>query len=366
MTQPVSLASGYGNFAVPAEATAAAARALRASPLAVLPAAGSEPLRAALAGRSAAPAAAAPLGPANVVITPGAKAALFALLQTVLRPGDEVLLPTPSWFGFDELIARAGGTLRTLPLSAADNYALPPEQLRAALSGARTRVLLFSNPNNPTGRRYNRAELASWLRVAADFPDLYLLSDEIYDLIHFEPEPPVSLLDFPDPHGRHLVVNGFSKSLALIGWGLGYLVAPAEIAAACAARQHATGAAVPAPLQAAALAVTEAAPEVAARLLAQLRPTRSYLLDFLETLPAIGPPAAPTGTYYAFPDLRAHLCPGLAPAPASAELVARLCTAGVAVVDGAGCHAPGFARLSYAVPESDLATACERLAGVLR
>ncbi|SDX40109.1 pyridoxal phosphate-dependent aminotransferase [Hymenobacter psychrophilus] len=364
MNTPVSLASGYGNFAVPPEAAGAAAHAFQTSPLTVLPAAGSEALRAALAGRPR-PADAAPLGPANVVITPGAKAALFALLKTVLRPGDEVLLPTPSWFGFDELVARAGGTLRTLPLSPDNNYALPAEQLRGALS-SRTRVLLFTNPGNPTGRRYSRAELAGWLQVAAEFPDLYLLSDEIYDLIYFEPEPPVSLLDFPDPRGRHLVVNGFSKSLALIGWGMGYLVAPAPVAAASAAWQHATGAAVPAPLQAAALAVTEAAAEVAGRLLQQLRPTRAYLHDFLATLPATGQPLLPAGTYYAFPDLRAYLSSGLLPAPASAELMSRLRTAGVEVVDGAGCHAPGFARISYAVAEADLATACQRMTAVLR
>lgn len=365
MKIPVSLASGYGNFTVPPEAAGAAAHAFQTSPLVVLPAAGSEALRAALAGRPR-PSGAAPLEPANVVITPGAKAALFALLKTVLRPGDEVLLPTPSWFGFDELVARAGGTLRTLPLSPANNYALSAEQLREELS-SRTRVLLFTNPGNPTGRRYSRAELTEWLQVTADFPDLYLLSDEIYDLIYFEPEPPVSLLDFPDPHGRHLVVNGFSKSLALIGWGMGYLVAPAPVAAACAAWQHATGAAVPAPLQAAALAVTEAAAEVAGRLLEQLRPTRAYLRDFLATLPAtIAQPPLPAATYYAFPDLRAYLRPGLLPPPASAELMGRLRTAGVEVVDGAGCHAPGFARISYAVPETELATACQRMAEVLR
>ncbi|MBT2559162.1 pyridoxal phosphate-dependent aminotransferase [Hymenobacter sp. ISL-91] len=363
MHTPVSLASGYGNFAIPPEAAAAAAHAFQTSPLAVLPAAGSEALRAALAARPR-PADAAPLGPANVVITPGAKAALFALLKIVLRPNDEVLLLTPGWFGFDELVARAGGTLRTLPLSPENNYALPPEQLRAGLAGGRTRVLLFTNPGNPTGRRYSRAELADWLQVAADFPDLYLLSDEIYNLVYFEAEPPVSLLDFPDPRGRHLVVNGFSKSLGLIGWGLGYLVAPAPVAAACAAWQHATGAAVPAPLQAAALAVTEAATAVAGRLLAQLRPTRAYLHDFLASLPAAHP--LPAATYYAFPDLRAYLSTGLPPATASAELVACLRAGGVEVVDGAGCHAPGFARLSYAVPEAELALACNRLAAVLR
>ena len=251
MATSISLASGYGNFAAPVAATEAATRLLRSGLLEVLPAAGSEALRTALVQQPR-PADAVALGPENVVITPGAKAALFALLKTVLRPGDEVLLPTPNWFGFAALVEQAGGTLRPLPLNPADDYALSADQLRAALS-PRTRVLLFSNPNNPSGRLYRRAELAEWLAVTGDFPDLFVLSDEIYDRINFDAEPTPSLLDFPDPRGRHLVVNGFSKSLALIGWGLGYLVAPAAVAQVCADWQHATGCAVPAPAQAAAL-----------------------------------------------------------------------------------------------------------------
>ena len=179
------------------------------------------------------PVGAVPLSTENVVVTPGAKAALFALLKTVLRPGDEVLLPTPNWFGFAALVEQAGGTLRTLPLNPADDYSLRADRLRPALS-ERTRVLLLSNPNNPSGRLYRRAELAERLSVTREFPDLFVLSDEIYNLIHFAAEPAPSLLDFPDPRGRHLVVNGFSKSLALIGWGVGYLVAPAAVARACA------------------------------------------------------------------------------------------------------------------------------------
>ncbi|MBT9393743.1 aminotransferase class I/II-fold pyridoxal phosphate-dependent enzyme [Hymenobacter sp. NST-14] len=359
---PISLASGYGNFAVPAAASAAAARLLGSGPLEVLPAAGSEALRTALvaAGR---PAGAVPLSAENVVVTPGAKAALFALLKTVLRPGDEVLLPTPNWFGFAALVEQAGGRLRTLPLNPADDYALRADQLRAALS-ERTRVLLLSNPNNPSGRLYRRAELTEWLTVTRDFPDLFVLSDEIYNLIHFVAEPAPSLLDFPDPRGRHLVVNGFSKSLALIGWGVGYLVAPAAVARACADWQHATGCAVPAPTQAAALAVTEQAAVIGAKLVAQLRPNRARLLDFLAARPAI-PPARPTATYYAYPDLRAYLRPGLPPAEASAELITRLHQAGVDVVDGTSCGTPGFARISYAIPETDLTEALRRMSEVL-
>lgn len=292
-------------------------------------------------------------------MTPGAKAALFALLRAVLRPHDEVLLPTPNWFGFRELITQAGGTVRELPLNSENGYALDAAQLRAALT-PRTRVVLFSNPNNPTGRVYSRAEVGAWLAVTQEYPELFVLSDEIYNGIFFGPEPPPTLLSFPDPNGRHLVVNGFSKSLALIGWGLGYLIAPPAIAQACAAWQQATSAAVPAPLQHAALAVTQHAPSIAQELINQLQPTRQFMLSALADLPLV-PPLQPKATYYAFPDLRAYLRPKAEPIVASQALVAHLQAAGLTVVDGATCGAPGFVRLSYAVPEPELREALNRL-----
>lgn len=354
----ISLASGYGSFATPQVATEAAAQALHAAPLPLLDAAGLPQLREALASAHSFPGGRS-VAPQQVVVTPGAKAALFALLRTVLRPHDEVLLPTPNWFGFRELITQAGGTVRELPLSPEDGYALGPEQLRAALT-PRTRVLLFSNPNNPTGRVYSRAEVGAWLAVTQEHPELFVLSDEIYNGIFFGPEPPPTLLRFPDPNGRHLVVNGFSKSLALIGWGLGYLLAPPAIAQACAAWQHATGSAVPAPLQHAALAATRHAPSISQELVKQLQPTRHLLLSGLADLPLV-PPQHPEATYYAFPDLRAYLRPKAEPIVASRELVARLQAAGLTVVDGTSCSAPGFVRLSYAVPEPELREALRRL-----
>ncbi|RSK31701.1 pyridoxal phosphate-dependent aminotransferase [Hymenobacter metallilatus] len=363
MTDSISLASGYGTFLTPAVAAEAAIRAIQAGQLPVADAAGLPVLREAIARRYQ-QLEATPVAPQHVVVTPGAKAALSALLTAILRPGDEVLLPTPNWFGFGELVSRAGGTVRELPLSAEDNYTLHPAQLRAAIS-PRTRVLLFSNPNNPTGRVYHYQELADLLTVTQDFPALYVLSDEIYDLVSFATKPTPSLLEFPDPHGQHLVVNGFSKSLGLISWGVGYLVAPAELARQCAAYRHATGGAVSVPAQYAALAVTQSAASVASGLVSQLHTTRNLLLDHLHRLPGVLP-ALPEATYYAFPDLRAYLTPGLAAAEASRELVSRLEQAGVAVVDGSTCGAPGFVRMSYAVPEPLLREALNRFSAALR
>lgn len=332
-------------------------------PLAVGPAAGLPALREAQARRYR-QRGAADVTAEQVIITGGAKAGLFAVFSELLRPGEEVLLPTPNWFGFFDLVRRAGGALRPLPLAADTTYALTPEMLRAALTPA-TRLLIISNPNNPTGRVYARAELAALLAVVAEFPNLWVLSDEIYEGISFGPEPVTTLLAVPGPHERHVVVSGFSKSLALTGWGVGCLVAPPALARDLAARQFSTGAAVPVASQLAALAATEHAEAIGKALCRQLRPTRQRLLAALAALPGAPAVVAPEGTYYVFADFTRFLDPALSAPDASAALVRRLADAGVEVVDGATCGAPGFVRLSYAVDEAALQQAVVAIAAAV-
>lgn len=360
----VSLASGYGNFAVPTVALEAATAALanaqqHGTPLEVGAVAGLPALREALARRYQ-QRGATTVAAEQVVVTAGAKTGLFALFSEMLEPGDDVLLPTPNWFGFYDMVRRAGGVLRTLPLAAADNYALRPEALRAALTPA-TRLLIISNPNNPTGRVYSRQEWAALLAVTADFPQLWVLSDEIYEGISFGPAPVPTLLALPNPHQRHIVVSGFSKSLALAGWGVGCLVAPPALAQAVVARVFSTGAAVPVPAQLAALAATQHAEAISAALCAQLLPTRQLLLAGLAALPEAPVVTAPEGTYYIFADFTRFLDAALPAAEASAQLVQRLAVGGVEVVDGASCDAPGFVRISYAVDEALLRQALARM-----
>ena len=365
----LSLASGYGNFAVPEVALAAADEALRhvrqhGQPLSVSPAAGLPELREALAQRYRQRGATSVTAD-QVLVTAGAKTGLFAVLSEILRPDDDVLLPTPNWFGFYDLVRRAGGSLRPLPLRAADNYAFGPATLRAALTPA-TRLLILSNPGNPTGRVYSRREWAALLAVTAEFPHLWVLSDEIYEGISFGPEPVPTLLAQAGPHERHVVVSGFSKSLALAGWGVGCLVAPPELARAVAARLFSTGAAVPITAQQAALAATQHANAIGAALCAQLQPTRQLLLDGLAALPGASAVVAPEGTYYVFADFTRFLAPGLPASAASAALVRQLAGAGVEVVDGATCGAPGFLRLSYAVAEENLRQALAIIEATVR
>ena len=365
MLVPISLASGYGDFAVPAVALAAAAATLHhpPGPLPVSEAAGDPSLREALAARYRARGA-AHVQAEHVVVLPGTKAALFAVFGEVLHAGaNEVLLPTPNWFGFGELVRRAGGVLRELPLRAADNYTLDPEALRQAIS-AKSRLLVLTNPNNPTGRLYSAAEWVALLRVTQDFPNLLVLSDEIYEGIVFDQDlyaPAPTLLAQPDPHGQHIAVSGFSKSLALAGWGLSCVVAPTWLATALTARQFATAGAVPAPNQAAALAATQHADAISQALCRQLQANRELLLKELRALPQQPAFDAPLGTYYVFADFTRLLDPGQPPITASAALTAALAAAGVLAVDGGTCGAPGFLRLSYAVPEANLREALRRL-----
>ena len=364
----ISLASGYGNFAVPSVALNAAQQVLdtarqQEAPVELSPAAGRPELREALAQRYR-QRGAETITAEQVLITSGAKAGLFAAFCELLAPGDDVLLPTPNWFGFFDLVRRAGGVLRTLPLAAADAYALTPEALRAALT-PRTRLLILSNPNNPTGRVYSRAEWAALLAVTADFPQLWVLSDEIYEGISFGAEPVTTLLALPDPHRQHVVVSGFSKSLGLAGWGVGCLVAPPVLARAVTARLFSTGAAVPTPSQAAAVAATHHAEAIGAALCATLASRRHLLLAALAALPDAPPIAAPEGTYYVFADLTRFLALRLPASAAAAALVQHLAAAGVEVVDGTSCGAPGFVRISYAVEEAALVEALECLRVVL-
>ncbi|QNH63574.1 aminotransferase class I/II-fold pyridoxal phosphate-dependent enzyme [Hymenobacter sediminicola] len=359
--KPISLASGYGNFSTPPTVLARIQQHLANQPLPHSATAGLPELRNALRLRYSG-LQTDENSTHELVVTPGTKAALFLALSAVLRPGDEVLLLTPNWFGFAELVKAAGGFLRELPLSPTDNYALRPEAVRAALT-PRTRVLLFSNPNNPTGRIYTRPELEALLAVTAQFPELFVLADEIYDGIRFGEEAVPSLLSCSTAP-RSVVVNGFSKSHALVGWNIGYLAAARWIADACTARLFTTGGAVAVLSQLAALETVEN-PAISAALCQQLWLNRQLMLNFLAALPgALSHP--PLGTYYAFPDLRAYLLPHLPLPEASADLVARLLAAGVEVVDGTSCGAPGFVRMSYAVASSELQEALRRLATVLR
>lgn len=356
--ETISLASGATYFNTPEPARQAAIAALDQHKTFYTEAAGTPGLRQAIARRYL-DHNQRQVDAAHILVTPGTKQALYTVLQAILRPGDEVLVPAPNWGGLHQVLELLGARLVLLPTALADNYALDPGKLREHLS-PKTRLFLFSNPCNPTGRRYSLEELASLVQVTQVFPELYLLSDEVYDLVTYGERVP-SLLELPDPHHRHIVVNGFSKSFAMTGWRIGYAVLPPALVQPCAHFQQVTYAGVSEFVQDAALAILENYASLLPPFLEQLRENKSLMTQFLVSRGILFYP--PDAAYYVFPDLAPYL---------SAELPTTLDLAGwlqehyqLEILAGDLFGAPGFARLSFGIEKKQLQQALQRLGQAL-
>jgi aspartate aminotransferase len=166
--------------------------------------------------------------PKQIVVTPGAKWALFVALAALVNPGDEVIILDPAWVSYAPMVGLNDAVPVAVALPSADNYWITEARLRSALS-ERSKVLLVNSPNNPTGRVLNRGEIDAIVRVATE-ADLYVISDEIYEHLLFDGATHHSLAAEPGMAERTVVINGFSKAYAMTGWRLGWLAAPESIA----------------------------------------------------------------------------------------------------------------------------------------
>ncbi|KAA9346032.1 pyridoxal phosphate-dependent aminotransferase [Adhaeribacter soli] len=303
----------------------------------------------------------------NVLITSGTKQALFNLFSILLQPGDEVLLLKPSWFGFEEMFRLTGTKpvyLETLP---EENYTLQPELLESHITG-KTRLFIFSNPGNPSGKIYSKTEISGWLQVLQKYPEIKILSDEIYDQIVFDNRETPSLLQFEDPQNKHLVVNGFSKNYGMSGWRIGYMVAPPEIINKAVHYQHATISGVNPFIQAGAVAALETPSDYLPGRIKELTQNREILCNWLSGRKEISY-FRPEGAYYVFADLSRLLQqeklqkPGLTSTAKLCELLQQELK--LEFVPGERFGLPGFVRITFAVTPSDLQEALQRLENFL-
>jgi len=357
--EQISFASGATYFNTPAAASEAAIQAIRQNQTFYGPTAGTPALRKAIANRYQQYNSIS-ISPENILITPGTKQALFNVAHTLLKPGDEVIIPAPNWFGLHEVLEQVGAKLVILPTSMKDNYAIPPEVLRRYIS-PRTRLFLYSNPNNPTGRIYSKSEISSWLEVIASFPDVYVLADEIYDLVVYNNKVP-SLLEFPDENQKHVVVNGFSKAFAMSGWRIGYLVTPAALFEPCLHFQGATLSGISEFVQAAAQAAIEQASSILPDFLQILQQNKDKMSQVFtrSKIHFLSPQAA----YYLFPDLSAFLHSEI---NTTLKLVSFLKeNYALEIMPGEYFGAPGFARFSFALAPEKLEMGLDRLQRTLQ
>ncbi|NEM97807.1 aminotransferase class I/II-fold pyridoxal phosphate-dependent enzyme [Pontibacter burrus] len=298
----LDLSSGASYFRSPDAAIAAAITALQEGKTYYGPSEGDATLRQTIAARYAQ--ANVTVAPEQVMVTPGTKHALFNLITVLLREGDEVVIPTPAWFGFYELLKYSKGKLVTIETKQEQNYSLTPDDIRRVLT-PNSRILLLTNPGNPTGRIYSKTELESILALLHDFPELYLISDEIYDLDTYG-KPFTSALACQGPQERIIVVNGFSKNFAMSGWRIGYMVGPETIVQQSTDFQASTYSGVSQFIQDAAVATLQQQDNALPPMLEVLKENRQLMKEGLSAIPGISF-FEPEGAYYFFPDMRAYI-----------------------------------------------------------
>lgn len=348
----VSFAAGEPDFAPPAAALAAMADSIARGETRYPALLGLPELRAAVATRFAARYR-IPFNADEIVVTTGAKLALWATFQTLVGPGDEVLVPTPAWVSYPAQIALAGGHAVEVPRTADSGFRLDPAALARAIT-PRTVGIALNSPHNPTGVIDSPAELAAIIDLA-ERHDLWIATDEIYADLYLDGTPGTSVLtDRPDFKARVVVIDGISKSYAMTGFRLGFLSAPAAFRDAIGKLLSQTTSGVSTFIQRAAIGALEhGATDVAAA-----RDTYTRRRDLvLSHLAAIGwPTVRPQGAFYVLADLRAIDSDDVA-------LAKRLLDeANVALVPGSAFGAPGFLRLSFACADERLIEGLDRLA----
>jgi aspartate aminotransferase len=292
----VSLGTGDPDFATPAHIIEAAHRAMLAGDTHYPPSRGTRPLLEAISQKLRVENGAT-AGPDQIVVTPGAKWALYLALAAVLNPGDEVLVLEPAWVSYVPMVALNGGVPVTVSL-APDDFRVTEDALRAALS-PRTKAIIVNSPGNPTGRVLDAAEVAAIAAVAVD-AGLYVISDEIYEHLAFDGRRNICLMADPRLADRTLVVNGFSKAYAMTGWRLGWLAAPAEVITLALRLQSQTMTAASSISMAAGVAALTGPQECVADMTEEYARRRNLAVARLNDIPGFSCPA-PEGAFYLLP-----------------------------------------------------------------
>ncbi|MCJ7781736.1 MAG: pyridoxal phosphate-dependent aminotransferase, partial [Acidimicrobiia bacterium] len=325
------------------------------------PAAGLPPLREAVAAKTLRDSG-FPVKPSQVMITNGGKQAVYLAFQTLLDPGDEVLLPAPYWVTFPEAIHLAAGVPVAVPTSDEAGFQVTVDQLEAATS-RRTKALMFVSPSNPTGAVYTRERIAEIGRWAAD-RGIWIVTDEIYEhLIYgdarFHSMPAVA----PEIADRTIVVNGVAKTFAMTGWRVGWLIGPPDVTAAAIRLQSHISSNVANVSQRAALAAVTGPMDAAEEMRVAFDRRRRTMVRLLNEVPGVQC-SDPGGAFYTFPNFTGLLGRDLGgrTAETTMDLAALLLDEiKIAVVPGEAFGAPGYARLSFALGDDDLEEGLTRL-----
>jgi aspartate aminotransferase len=299
--------------------------------------------------------------PDQIVVSTGAKQSLANLAMVLLNPGDEVILPAPYWVSYSDITKLAGGVPVVIETSIKTDFKITPEALQNAIT-EKTKMILYSSPCNPSGSVYTKDELRALADVLVNYPDIIVVSDEIYEHINFT-NAHASMAAFEDMYDRTVVVNGVSKAFAMTGWRIGYIGAPAYIAKACTKMQGQITSGANCIAQRATIAALENPPSKIKYMVDAFKERRTLILDLLKEIPGFKT-NVPQGAFYVFPDVSyffGKTIQGTVINNASDFALYLLEKAHVATVTGEAFGNPNCIRISYAASREDIIEALKRI-----
>ena len=299
--------------------------------------------------------------PDQIVVSTGAKQSIANVILALIDKDDEVVIPTPYWVSYSEQMKMADGKVVFIPSTVESKFKITPEQLKSAINN-KTKLMIFSTPCNPSGAVYTKEELQSFAEVIAAHPNMFVISDEIYEHINFIGKHE-SLAQFNKIKDQVITVNGVSKGFAMTGWRIGYIGAPAFIAKACEKIQGQFTSGTSSIAQRAAMAAVLADPNVTDEMRNAFLKRRDLVVNGLKEMPGVRV-YVPDGAFYVFPDISSYFgkSTGNISIHNSYDLTMYLLNeANVALVSGDAFGDDNCIRFSFATSEEKLTEALNRV-----
>lgn len=354
----ISLGAGEPDFDTPQHIKDAAISAIHAGQTKYTPTDGTAELKAAIQAKFARENQ-LEYETSQILVTSGAKQALFNLCLALLGPGDEAIILAPYWVSYPDMVRLAGAEAVVVEAGIEQDFKVRPEQLEAAIT-AKTRLMILNSPSNPTGASYNEAELQALGAVLEKHPGVIVLADDIYEHIHWADDPFVSFATAcPSLKARTVTTNGVSKAYAMTGWRIGYAAGPLELITAMKTIQSQSTSNACSVSQAAALEALNGDQSCVGEMAAAYQARHDYVVDALNEIDGFECRRG-EGTFYAFPLVQGALdALGM---ESDIELVEFLLNkADVACVPGSAFGAPGYMRLSFACSMESLQESVRRI-----
>jgi len=359
----ISLSAGEPDFDTPDHIKAAAIAAINAGDTKYTDVSGTLPLRQAIAAKFKRDSG-IDYKPEEIIVSTGGKQVIFNAMLATVQAGDEVIIPTPAWVSYPDIVKLANGTPVFVPCGQNNGFKLRAEDLEAAIT-PKTKWLFINSPNNPSGAAYSAADLRPLSDVLLKHPNVWIFTDDIYEKLTYDGFKPATIVEVePKLRDRTITMNGCSKAFAMTGWRIGYCGAPVALIKAMDKLQGQSTSNASSISQAAAVAALNGPQDALAEMVEVYAARRDLVVELLNKAPGITC-GKPEGAFYVFPSV--HGCIGKTTAGGTkitddeTFVSALLEETGVAAVHGSAFIYPGHFRISYATSTSALQEACARI-----